>query len=288
MDLGHRNLTLRLLPTELHPESFAALLLVSHCLKCKTVYVRANLSEWISGDAPSLIMSNSGLVVAAGLFEVIQYLQKNESFQFGAENLCPKDKGLQQAVRSLVTRDLGHLLLFQLFSVPSIWETVTFPALANPLEYYGTHQSIQLRHQIRHELEISGFTINDPPEESYEADSNSNLERFAMRPLPKGAMFKSSMFHKFQITFQRAQVLSRARPCLDSIERLLEDSLYFFNSPSPTVLDFVVAAHVGILVGLGANDGLVSINTSPSKLLTESYPNLVSHAVRVIGQVEVG
>ena len=53
---------------------------------------------------------------------------------------------------------------------------------------------------------------------------------------------------------------------------------------SPAVLDFVVAAYVRILVDLGANDGLDSINTSPSMLLTESYPNLVSHAIRVIGQ----
>ncbi|KAL1741320.1 hypothetical protein HDZ31DRAFT_45690 [Schizophyllum fasciatum] len=158
--------------------------------------------------------------------------------------------------------NLGDLVSHVFFSVNKNWNKLTHPALASrlpiPQRYYMPGR---IRELHRPRLTTAGLW-------------NPGADDGERRPLKEAIKPRPSQSASYARAFEREKALEKARSSLDVYARRLQSNKLFFSSL--TTLDFIVAAHVLLLVDPPFPENILR------DLLNNQYPALVAHARHVL------
>ncbi|CDO68301.1 hypothetical protein BN946_scf184799.g28 [Trametes cinnabarina] len=252
----------------LDPSSVAALLLLQLALPGHfSVAYCANPDLSPSGQLPFL---TQGLYHASGLSPIIAYVRRHPNARNLDAGLSPVETAQLTARIAHIDASYGDLVNHMLYSLQENWADVTRPALISmlpvPQRYY-----VPARIRESHKARLEAVELWDVPEVQEEEPEQQRRVVFGKRkkhrPDPDA--------HHFKKTFNREQVVEKARALFDAYDRLLGVHQFFMGCPAPTTLDVLFAAHSHILLDLRLPDPLVT-----SAL--ESYPRLVAHCRAVL------
>ncbi|KAL1758357.1 hypothetical protein FB107DRAFT_207506 [Schizophyllum commune] len=222
---------------------------VSHCMN-------PDLSP--TGQLPFL---RDGLTEVATLPAILDYVSTERDLNALA-GLSPTERAQLVAWSAHAQLNLGDLVSHVFFSVNQNWNKLTHPALAKrlpiPQRYYMPGR---IRELHRPRLTTTGLW-------------NPGADASERKPLKEVVKPRPSQSASYARAFEREKALEKARSSLDVYARRLENHKLFFSSL--TTLDFIVAAHVLLLVDPPFPENILR------DLLNNSYPTLVAHARHVI------
>ncbi|KAL7283375.1 hypothetical protein ACG7TL_002805 [Trametes sanguinea] len=271
--LGSRDIVLHLWPKHkdllsFDPASVAALLYLQLALPGHfSVAYCANPDLSPSGQLPFL---TQGLYHASGLSSIIAFVRRHPNARNLDAGLSPLETAQLTARIAHVDSCYGDLVNHMLYSLHENWIDVTRPALISmlpvPQRYY-----VPARLRESHKARLEAVELWDVPEvEEEEPEEQRRVvfgKRRKHRPDPEA--------HHFKKTFNREQVVERARALFDVYDRLLGDDRFFMGNEWPTTLDVLFAAHSHVLLDLQLPDPLVTSAIT-------SYPRLVAHCRSVL------
>ncbi|KAI0928681.1 hypothetical protein AcW1_005861 [Taiwanofungus camphoratus] len=222
-----------------------------------------------SGQLPYL---THGLHSMSTLPSIIKYMANLKDARDLDESLSPAEKAQCAARISHVYSDYGDFVAHMLYALNTNWWRVTRPALVSmlpvPQRYYVPGR---LRESFRPRLESAELWNIPGTEQDQDEDRISSFHR----PKPKRKKQDTDK-QKIKRTFEREKVLEKARAFFSIYSKLLGERPFFHpRLDRPTSLDVIFAAHTHLLMNLSFPDLLLQ------SLLSESYPNLVSHATGV-------
>ncbi|KAJ7063447.1 outer mitochondrial membrane transport complex protein-domain-containing protein [Mycena amicta] len=226
-----------------------------------------------SGSLPFL--THDGHVVSS-FYSIIQYLEKLNPGVNADAGLTPVEDAQKTAWCSHAEANLGVLVAYTFYSSVANWEQLVHPTLAYalpvPQRFYVPRR---MKNSYKACLAASGLWYQPvahalPTSNPFKRDHEESLAARRRDELDMAAQRKD----QFTEAFLRDKALQHARDTLDRYSRLLGEN-HFVYREQPTTLDFLISAHVLLLVRPPFPERhLVD--------LTSAYTALVAHADRIL------
>ncbi|KAF8350573.1 hypothetical protein F5887DRAFT_939941 [Amanita rubescens] len=225
-----------------------------------------------SGQLPCLTHDHHVVVLIPSIIKYVSKLGAWKNDEFANTDL-DQDLGNSQRSQGVAwsahaEAHLGDLVYYMLYSQPSNWANMTFPALCSAFHLLQRYYvPTRIREMYRPRLEASGLW-NHP-----------EVEKEPKKPFQRISLEKEKAENTsvFQQAFEKEKVVEKAKVILDIYSRLLKGT-FFSGRERPISLDAIVSAHVLLLLEPPYPAPVIR------QLLVDSYPTLVTHARLIFAQ----
>ncbi|KIY72099.1 hypothetical protein CYLTODRAFT_389313 [Cylindrobasidium torrendii FP15055 ss-10] len=265
------NYVLHVWPGKWNLASFDPLCLASVLYLQYTLRGKYSIVECVSADSspagvlPVLFHNSKTICPLSALLKY--HPSSNELDAF----LSPSERAKATAMAAHAESSLGDLVAHIQFAQEANWRELVNPSLAAsysfPQHFYAPSR---LRASFRSRLEAAELWVTEG--EEVEKDTHESSFKASLPHKPTLPDLKAKRHDRFLRVFEREKVMEKARSTLEIYARLLGSNQFFFGDSRVSSLDFVVAAHVLLIIQPPYPDRLIKDN------LLKSFPQLRDHA----------
>ncbi|KAH6918354.1 hypothetical protein BKA70DRAFT_1366611 [Coprinopsis sp. MPI-PUGE-AT-0042] len=233
-----------------------------------------------SGQLPFLVHGQEVTTSYSAIVKYVSSLATTESGRYPHASTekfsTPVERSQRNAWISHVEASLGDVVASAFYATEN-WDYGLHKQVASLLpapQRYFVPQKLRAAYQPR--LEAAGLWAHaaPPPDKRSKFDQESMEARKAQAEKPRLAEDKP----KFQQKFEKEKMVAKVKSTLDIYARMLEGKHYVFHEKISSI-DVAIAARMLLLTRPPFPD------TGLQTLVTDAYPELVSHSQRVYDRV---